>query len=173
MVSTSPQPQTHPWRRYFARTIDNVLVSLISLPTFFVIAFIISMLLTLGGIHAEGTEATIAKLILKTLYLGIVCFWMIVIEAALLSTWGTTPGKRLLGLWVTSADGNLLDWQHALKRSIQINTTLFGLGWIPALGLIFTIVFMLIQRRKLLTSGYTSWDQANQIMVTLIKENAA
>lgn len=165
MASPSAQPPKNPWRRYFARTVDNVLISIISLPTFFVVAFGISILLSLLGIHAETTDAMIAKLILNILYLTVVCSWMIVMETVLLSTWGTTPGKCLLGLCVQTAQGKSLDWPQAMKRSVWINAALFGVAWVPLLGLIFTTFFMLYQRRKLLASGYTSWDQANQIIV--------
>jgi hypothetical protein len=90
-------------------------------------------------------------------------------ETVLLSYWGTTPGKYLLGLCVKTADGYVPDWPQALRRSIWINAALFGVAWIPILGPGFDIGFMLYQRRKLLVSGYTSWDQTHRLLVALME----
>jgi hypothetical protein len=145
--------------------VDNLLIGLISLPTFFVIGLLINLILTLCGIHAEGTNAAIAKLILQIIYSTILCSWMIVMETVLLSQWGTTPGKYLLGLCVKTPDNHILDWPQALRRSSFINAALFGIAWIPLLGVCFNLGFMLYQRRKLMKFGYTSWDQPNKTLV--------
>ncbi len=39
------------------------------------------------------------------------------IEAKLTSSWGTTPGKAILGITVRQTDGKKLTWRQALKRA--------------------------------------------------------
>jgi uncharacterized RDD family membrane protein YckC len=76
------------------------------------------------------------------------------VEAFLLSTWGTTLGKWLLGTSVRDIRGNKLTYNAALSRSFQV--------WIKGLGLGIPIISFLtiINSYYKLTGkfGKTSWD---------------
>ncbi|MBP3371803.1 MAG: MerR family transcriptional regulator [Clostridia bacterium] len=91
-----------PIRRYFARAID---LALYSLP--------IDLILMLGFRINTGNFGIIGATLLGFLYFGI----MLVTEPLLLSRWGTTVGKWLLGMTLTSADGSKLTYADAFERT--------------------------------------------------------
>ncbi len=75
----------------------------------------------------------------------------ITLESLFFSTFGTTPGKWLLGISVREADGRKLSRIHALKRAFLAT---FG-------------VFMWFQvRRDLKKKGATMWDRQGGYVVT-------
>ena len=59
------------------------------------------------AVFGQGRSDLYEKLILK-------------LEAALLARFGTTPGKRLLGLVVTTEDGARPTFERALGRSLRV-----------------------------------------------------
>ncbi|MBX7065814.1 MAG: RDD family protein [Parachlamydiales bacterium] len=88
-------------------------------------------------------------------------FVWIPIEAALLSTLGTTPGKWFLKTKLKAGKKNTLHFYMALKRSF--NVWFRGLG----MGIIGLNFFCLaIAYHKLKMFKITSWDQEDHIQVT-------
>ena len=71
---------SHPWRRFFARSVDNSIYLIIWLCVqYFVFRW-----------HPEG------NFFIKQLINYITYILVIIIEPLLLCTWGTTPGKGIL-----------------------------------------------------------------------------
>lgn len=88
-------------------------------------------------------------------------FVWIPIEAALLSTWGTTPGKFFLKTKLKAGKRRNLPYFTALKRSF--NVWLRGLG----MGIIGLNFFCLaVAYHKLKMFKITSWDREDHIQVT-------
>jgi uncharacterized RDD family membrane protein YckC len=80
-------------------------------------------------------------------------FLWVFIEAALLSSWGTTPGKWLLKVTIQNQAGQKLDFGTALTRSFAVYLKGLGLALPPV-----SIVTMLVAASKLNRNGITSWD---------------
>jgi uncharacterized RDD family membrane protein YckC len=88
-------------------------------------------------------------------------FAWIPIEAFLLSTWGTTPGKFLLRTKISQGRKSKLDFKTALKRSFNVWFRGLGMG-IPVIN----ILCMLVASSRLRMLGMTSWDREDNITVT-------
>lgn len=95
-------PAVHPWRRFFARTLDLALYSLV----WDVLA--VKVLVMNPQLHETGYR-------LLTLLTQVVL--MFLLEPVLIHRWGTTPGKWLLGISVLGTDGERLRYDDALKRT--------------------------------------------------------
>ncbi len=93
--------EIHPWRRWFARTLDYM-----NLMT--VIDFIITVVFRVRPLPGTFMEWLIAILAAGT---------FVPIEAYLLSKWGTTPGKFAMGIRLESINGGNLSRDEALRRS--------------------------------------------------------
>lgn len=129
-----------PWVRYFARMTDLFSFSLVG-------NFIFALV-------APSSYYFIYYYIPELLFGVIMLFLWNFVEAFLLSTWGTTLGKWLLGTSVRDIRGNKLTYNAALSRSFQV--------WIKGLGLGIPIISFLtiINSYYKLTGkfGKTSWD---------------
>ena len=136
----------HPWRRWFARSIDS-LGGL--LPYFFIS---ISCELFRPG----DTVAVMKKLGENPFISGIIVLALWVpVEAALLSTVGNTPARFLFGISVRTLKGRKLSFSQSLSRSFQV----FLKG--TALGVPFVAVFTeIFAYRRLAKTGTTLWDTA-------------
>lgn len=88
-------------------------------------------------------------------------FVWIPIEAFLLSTLGTTPGKFFLRTTLKAGKQRKLDYMHALRRSVSVWFRGLGMGIV---GLNFFC--MLIAYNKLKIFQITSWDREDHIAVT-------
>lgn len=88
-------------------------------------------------------------------------FVWIPIEAVLLSTWGTTPGKFFLRTKLKLGKREKLDFFTAMRRSFAVWVRGIGLGIV---GLNF--LCMLVAFNKLKVFGTTTWDRDDQIKVT-------
>jgi len=84
----------------------------------------------------------------------------VLVEASMLSWWGTTPGKALLNVRVRRNDGAKLTYTEAFKRTLNVWVSGEGFG-IPVLTL-FTRGFAC---NKLTREGITSWDSGGGIRV--------
>lgn len=130
----------HPWIRFWARSVDWC---------FFLIAFAVVAsiaLLVTGGGNLSTPKA-----------MGICAAWWIgylVVEAFMLSVFGTTPGKALLGIRVEGRPGRKPGFGQALSRSIQV--WIFGeaLG-LPVLSWMTRVIWLAL----LSSSGQTIWDR--------------
>jgi uncharacterized RDD family membrane protein YckC len=134
-------PQIRPWTRFFARSIDYIIVSLVSA---FVIALVYEPLLEMPDL----------------LFSMLIVFLYVFIEPALLDSWGTTPGKALLNVNVRKSNGSKPSYQEALIRSLNV--------WIKGMGLGIGIVSLFtnaVAYNKLTKSGLTSWDKNGGFIV--------
>lgn len=98
------RPPPCPWRRYFARYFDLGLCN----GVYLLIALLVFRRHDIGGL---GWRILFAILGLGT---------MLFVEPLLLSRWGTTPGKWLLGLRVESWGGGLLTYDAAFGRTMEV-----------------------------------------------------
>lgn len=100
------------------------------------------------------------------IFIALVSLWVF-IEAFLLSTWGTTPGKWLLGTSVRNASGSKLSYGEALSRSLQV--------WAKGLwlGVPFFYLFGLLSSYNQLEGEMkkTSWDSHGGYVVRHKKLN--
>ena len=81
-------------------------------------------------------------------------FPMPVLEACSLSLWGTTPGKFLMGLRVSSCLGTKLNFARSLRRSIYV--FFFGTGMMLTLLTPFFVILSWWYTKK---NGLSMWDQ--------------
>jgi hypothetical protein len=140
----------HPWRRYISRSAD-----------YMVVGFPLVMVVLLPLFSILGTESRIARILSNNFVSGIllVCLFPLA-EACLLSTWGFTPTRALMGIHIRNADGSKLSYLRALKRSWKVSLYGVGLG-IPLLSF-FTAVGAYYNLRD---NGATTWDETLDISV--------
>ena len=100
-----------PWRRFFARNLDMVLYGLLW-----------DMFLV-GVCNVNILQESTALTIVSTIMILVL---MILAEPVLLSVFGTTFGKWVLGIRITDFDGNKPGYEEALQRTAKV--ILFGLG---------------------------------------------
>jgi hypothetical protein len=86
-------------------------------------------------------------------------FWVFV-EALLLSTYGTTPGKALLSTIVHTISDGKPQLKEALSRSLRVWFFGFGIGF-P----IISFFTMIAGYNHLSQHGLTSWDRATKTQV--------
>lgn len=136
------EPSRHPWIRYWARTVDTIIAV-------FGLAIVLGILSP--GAFAEDESGY--ALVFSALFV-----WIFV-EAMMLATWGTTPGKALLRVRVTQ-NGQPPRFGNALSRSFRV--WFFGLG----IGFpLVTAITMLVAYNKLMKRGKTSWDRKLDLSV--------
>ena len=117
-------------RRFFARTFDEFLVWMI-------------LVVGLCLLGYNPTQAGLALNLAGVVLLG-------VLEPLSLRLWGTTPGKALLGMRLTGADGKNLPYSEGVTRYIMM------LGW----GLGFYIpIFSLVM---IIRSAWRCWKEEPQ-----------
>ncbi|MBT9137222.1 MAG: hypothetical protein DDT34_02310 [Firmicutes bacterium] len=144
--------QHHPWRRFFARTVD---VSTIGLLLFFLVAFTVDATMPA---KAEGFAKALENPIIAVFLFYLV--W-IPAEAAFLALLGTTPAKWLFGIRVVHSNGESLSFSEALNRSFLVWVQGVGLG-IPFV----TLFTQLFAYRRLTKTGTTLWDTSTGAVVT-------
>jgi len=81
-------------------------------------------------------------------------FYLIFFEPMMLSSFGTTPGKSLLGIRIRDLSGKRISYTKAMKRGFFVWLNGMGTG-IPLIAL-FT---MIIAYNRLKKNGITSWDE--------------
>ena len=96
---------TAPWRRFFARHFDLFLYSAFWM--------MLGLLLLSEGPSTESGAAWMGAANI------IAIIMMVLVEPLLLSIWGTTPGKWLLGLSVRSNTGQKLTYGEGFYRTVQ------------------------------------------------------
>lgn len=134
--------QKRPWVRWLARTIDILFGYLL-----FGIALVF--------VYPDGID--LPDVIVA---MGFLFAWVFV-EALLLASFGSTPGKWLLNTRVIAQDGENPSFPKALRRSLGVWWRGLGLG-LPLIGLITQIS----SYSKLKEDGITPWDRAAGLMVT-------
>jgi uncharacterized RDD family membrane protein YckC len=140
----------HPWHRWFARMVD-----------LFCFGVLFGMMIE---ILAPGAFARANDIFVNVLLLAA---W-VPVEALLLATFGTTPGKALLRITLGNADGSRLSFGLALDRSFQV--------WIGGLGLGLPLVALITEvagYNRLMTHGATTWDNRLGLRVSHAHVSAA
>ena len=138
----APTTAVRPWIRFWARYLDIIIFSFAS--GIFLEIFAPSLL--------NSSEFFLTILIL---------FVWIFVEATLLSSWGTTPGKWLLRVNLNGSGGGKMDFSGVLNRSFAV--------WFRGLGLGIPIVsfFTLISAHNYLKKeNATSWDRDGNFTVS-------
>ena len=137
---------TAPWRRFFARHFDLFLYSAFWM--------MLGLLLLSEGPSTESGAAWMGAANI------IAIIMMVLVEPLLLSIWGTTPGKWLLGLSVRNNTGQKLTYGEGVYRTVQ--ALWGGAGF-------FIPIFELVQGYKCYydcTEGKTlpwEWDSELQL----------
>ena len=144
-VVLPPAPETHPWRRYFARRIDYLIWSLS-----------VGFLLGMTGRMPENQSQPFDLLF----DIFLVLTW-IPAEAAFLTLAGGTPGKLLFGIEVRSSTGERLGLVSAFRRSLWVAMVGVGFG-IPVL----TLIGSWRGWQNLSDAGSTMWDEPEGHVVT-------
>ena len=137
--NSTPQ-KAQPWIRLFARTTDYWIAGLI-------------IGVAYGIITPRDVTITLPRLFFLLLPL-------ILVEAGLLSTCGTTPGKWLFGIRIRDSVGKRLTFLSALNRSFWV--------WLDGLGFCLPIlcpISLIRSYSKLRKNGITRWDQNGRYMV--------
>ena len=142
----------HPWRRFFARTVDLMSIGIL---IFFLFAFSVGYLFpnNIGGFVKFIENPIGATIVLYVLWLPV--------EALFLSVGGTTPAKWIFGIRVTSQTGEKLSYGQALKRAFLVFVQGDGFG-IP----LVTLFTRLFAYRRLTKTGTTLWDTSVSSVVT-------
>ncbi|MDR3643947.1 MAG: RDD family protein, partial [Clostridia bacterium] len=135
-------PQVRPFVRFCARSFDEA---------------VLSTVLLLFWINLFHKVTVLPSLIYGII---LVLVWA-VIEAVLISTWGTTLGKWLLCVKVRNIDGNKLSFTQSLMRAFLAVTVGKGLN-IEFLNLVTTLSsYYYISK-----NGCTIWDKVGHFTVS-------
>lgn len=142
----------HPWRRFFARTVD---VAVLGLALFVGATFFV-------GFAFPENAAGFAKAIQNPIIAGIIIYvlWL-PFEAMFLASAGTTPAKWLFGIRVLDSSGTRLSFGTALQRTFLV--------WIQGEGLgmpLVTLLTRIFAYRRLTKTGTTLWDESVNSVVT-------
>jgi uncharacterized RDD family membrane protein YckC len=143
--------QHHPWRRFFARTVDICTAGFV---LFLLLIFALSATMPE---QAAGFAKAIENPIIASVVLYLV--WLPA-EAVFLTLFGTTPAKWLFGIRIAHPGGDLLSFSESLNRSFLVFVQGVGLG-IPLIDL-FTQLFAY---RRLTKTGTTLWDTSASAVV--------
>lgn len=129
--------QVRPWVRYWARMFD------ISL--FCIVAGITIGIFAPDALNEKGSDRVF----------GFVCvFGWVFIEALLLSTIGTTPGKWFFKTQLVPPGGTKATYSCALSRSFKVWWRGLGIGFPLA-----SLITLIVAHRNLKKNGITSWDR--------------
>jgi uncharacterized RDD family membrane protein YckC len=151
----------HPWRRYFARFVDNLLLGGLVWLVVGTLAYILApatteqalaVLEAPGGALLDGMLTLIAALPVIALVVGLT---------------GVSPGKWIFGVRVTDPEGRPIGVRAAFKRELKV--WVFGLGG----GLPLVSLWPLIGSYSRLTdTGTTHWDAGQPRVVSHRPEGA-
>jgi len=132
--------QVRPWTRFWARLFDIYAFSVV----FGLLIGVASLVMSPVRIVDKAQEALLGMLALLV--------WVFV-EPIFLASFGTTPGKWLLRITVSTKEGSM-SYGKALSRSLKVWWRGLGIGF-PLVAL-FT---MAIAAGRLKKNGSTSWDR--------------
>jgi len=132
----------HPWRRYFAKTIDLVVI--------------LTVLGFLGGLVLAFVYPPLlpTSLISTIIFSAIVLIGYCIIEAVLISAFGTTLGKAIFRTGIVNENGQKLEIINSLARSFFCGVAGIGAG-IPVVSL----MTLIMGYTTLNADGVTPWDQ--------------
>ena len=134
-----PVTMVHPWRRYFARTIDYLILNLLEL-------FLLVAVLRIRPLNDP---------VYTWMGLAIVSYLLwIPLEAVLLHFWGTTPGKWIMGIRIESVNGGKLSIFAALGRAWSVLWGGYGMT-VP----IYEYWRLYRSYKDYVDQGFTPWDR--------------
>lgn len=138
-----PSAQARPWVRYWARMFDVYSFSLI------------------GGVFLGiAAPQFLARQDEYALGMMLVFVWVFV-EAVLLSSFQTTPGKWLFKTNIALTSGSPIDFSQALTRSLKVWWRGFGIGFPIA-----AMITMIVAHGRLTRNGITSWDKDDSFLIS-------
>src|SRR4029434_9109333 len=137
--------QVRPWVRFWARSIDNVIIGIV-------------VAIPFGLVLPDESQNRVVDQLIQYLALAL---W-IPIEAVLLANFGFTPGKALLRVRVTNKNGSKLNFWQALSRAFGVWWRGLGTGLIP----LVTLITNISSYRRLTERGVTYWDREGRFKVT-------
>ncbi|HEX8363425.1 MAG TPA: RDD family protein [Longimicrobium sp.] len=137
-----------PWRRVGARLVDMFVYILV----FSLVAGLVAPDLATRG-QVDPTK-------INPLYNLLLIPVLVLVEGAILHRFGTTPGKALYSLRVTTADGGRLSFAQSLSRTARLWLVGMGLG-LPILSLLAPIASYF----RLTGRGRTWWDESMDLRV--------
>lgn len=142
----------HPWRRFFARTLDLMLLGVpIAGTVFFFVGFLFPEL-----------APALAPLLANWVLAGVVVYLLwLPIEAFLLSAFATTPAKWIFGIRVLEWEGGKLPYLRSLSRAVLVCIQGDALG-VPLLAAITRF----FAYRRLYRTGTTLWDETARSYAT-------
>ena len=134
------QETPHPWRRYFARSLDSLIVFMALLVFWHI------------GLHHYPTDGPGTTFLSTVAALAVT----LLVEPLLLHLWATTPGKWLMGIRVRRWDGGRLTYWEGLQRTWDC--LLWGTGFsIPIFAL-----YRGYRSYRQCTAGEIPWDEELQ-----------
>ncbi len=140
IITTNETPTVRPWIRFFARTLDLVVLGLIVGLLF---VFFMPSLVTFSNI-LNGI---------------IILFLWFLIEPIFISNWGTTLGKCIFNIKITDINGKRPNLRQSYIRSFQVFLVGYGLG-LP----VISVIALWLSHRKLVKTKTTYWDNEKFII---------
>lgn len=104
------QSQVYPWRRYWARLFD--------------ITFIMPIYIFIIALFSPGLSYGITRMDSFVGGILLLLFYLIFFEPMMLSSFGTTPGKALLGIKIRALSGKKISYTTAMRRGFRIHDQL-------------------------------------------------
>jgi uncharacterized RDD family membrane protein YckC len=150
------------WARFLARMSD---ILLLVLPGSFIIGIGLATMQLSGLLPGPDPEAN--PLVQWGINMLIGLSVSLFLESLLLSSWGTTPGKWLMGVKVRTEAGEKLSFPAAAKRWLLVFVIGRGLG-IP----IVSLITLFRAAEDLQEEGITTWDEMMDLTVTRRQVNA-
>lgn len=144
-----------PWSRYFARTLDTILMGA------FLWAAVAIISAGMGSDFFQTLFARRGLLGVPVVSSVIVAASLIPVQALLLGMSGTTIGKWLFGIRITRRDGRAIGIPAALGREAYVFA--FGIGC--GIGILW-IIASIVGYRVLSETGSTNWDKGKDWVVT-------
>lgn len=141
----------HSWRRYFARMIDTAVVS---------DGLIIFLFVITHNIRFSFLE-NIFRVLLEM-------FILFIVEALLITKFGTTLGKWVLHIQLKSCTEDAINYKRAFRRSFGVYISGVAIG-LP----IISLLAELNAYDELLDKGSTSWDDKVETKVVFQEINFA
>jgi uncharacterized RDD family membrane protein YckC len=144
-----------PWRRYFGRMLDMIVVGA---PMWLAVGFLLghlspqlhNLLFAAGGVASNVVVSTV-----------LTCVLMVPALALVIGLSGTSPGKWVFGTRITRRDGRPIGVASALAREGHLLVSGLALG-IPLVSL-FTLV---ASRARLVGDDVAAWDEGRPWLVT-------
>lgn len=147
--------EPHPWRRYFARMLDAMVLGSVMWFGVGVVLF---------ALNPDGAQKMVDGLntpqgrIANSIGTAFLAMFP---NALLIGYFGSTPGKWLFGIHVAEESGRPIGLARSMQRELRV--WVFGLGLAMPLISLFTLLSSFSQLKN---DGHTSWDRSVQAQIT-------